>query len=172
METTSDISYFRWITGKALKWCAPYGSYRQLIQIMQLTPFYSKIELDKNRVADAMDLRTRFGKPVSMDEPCSVLEVMVALASRCENEIMTDPDMGDRTGFWFFSMVQSLGLAGMTDERFDVIFTITTLDKFLKRDFKPNGEGSLFTIHNSDQDFRNTEIWYQMCWYLDEVTGK
>lgn len=172
METTTDINYFHWITGLANEWCRPYGSYSQLIEMLGLTPFYSVISLDKNRVEDALNLRNRFGPQLSKDEPCSILEIMVALARRCESEIMTDPDIGDRTSFWFFSMIKSLGLDGMTDNQFDVIFTLWTLDKFLKRDFKPNGEGSLFTVHNSTQDFRKAEIWYQMCWYLDEVMGR
>lgn len=172
MERTTDINYFHWITGIANTWCRPYGSYSQLIEMLQLTPFYSKIEMDRNRIEDAINLRIQFSPNMNTNEPCSILEIMIALSERCESEIMTDPDIGDRTGFWFYSMIQSLGLAGMTDNHFDVIFTITTLDKFLKREFKPNGEGSLFTIHNSNQDFRKTEIWYQMCWYLDEITGK
>ena len=171
METTLDIGYFAWLTGIARGWCFEHGSYDQLIHILQLTPFYSPIPMDKNRIEDGINLRARYSNSISKDEPASVLEVMMALAYRCEEEFMADPDYGDREGEWFFGMIQSLGLDGMTDDRFNLVYTMSILDIFLKRQFKPNGEGSLFTVKNSSQDFRKTEIWYQMCWYLDEITG-
>jgi len=171
METTLNLGYFIWITGIAREWCSDYGSYDQLIKILYLTPFYSCIAMDKNRVEDAINLRSRYSNAISRNEPASVLEVMMALAYRCEEEFMADPDYGDREGQWFYSMIQSLGLAGMTDDCFNLVYTMSILDKFVKRQFKPNGEGSLFTVRNSNQDFRKTEIWYQMCWYLDEITG-
>lgn len=171
MEKENSIGYFLWITGLANEWCSEYGSYHQLIEILHLTPFYSPIYNDKNRIKDAVNLRTQFDPSLSLDEPCSILELMIALAFRCEKDIMDDPDTGDRTGFWFFSMIKSLGLSEMTDEKFNLVVTMATLDNFVKRRYKPNGEGSLFTIHHSRQDFRNKEIWYQMCWYLDEYTS-
>lgn len=171
MEKAINIGYFAWISKIAREWCLEHGSYDQLIHILHLTPFYSSIPMDKNRIEDGLNLRTRYSHQMTKDEPASVLEVMVALAYRCEEEYMADPDYGDRTGEWFFGMIQSLGLAGMDDSRFNLIYTMNILERFLNREFKPNGEGSLFTVQNSNQDFRKTEIWYQMCWYLDEITG-
>lgn len=171
METTLNIGYYAWLSGIARGWCYEYGPYDQLIELLHLTPFWSPIPMDKNRIEDGINLRFRYSPAMSKDEPASVLEVMVALAYRCEEEFMADPDYGDRAGKWFYGMIQSLGLASMTDINFNFIYTMNILDTFLKRKYKPNGEGSLFTIKNSDQDFRKTEIWYQMCWYLDEITG-
>ena len=48
-------------------------------------------------------------------------------------------------------------------------FINATLDRFLQRKFKKNGEGSLFTIRDPSKDMRNIDIWYQMCAYLNEV---
>ena len=44
---------------------------------------------------------------------------------------MDDPDVGDRTGQWFWSMLVSLGLGGMEDRKFDRYFVDETLERFL-----------------------------------------
>jgi len=94
---------------------------------------------------------------------------MVALALRCEDDYTGDPEIGNRTGQWFFEMIESLGLSSMTDRRFDEEYVDKAIDIFLDREYKRNGEGGLFTIKNSHRDMRNAEIWYQMCWYLDDL---
>ena len=40
----------------------------------------------------------------------------------------------------------------------------------LERKYSRNGDGGLFTVNHSRYDLRSVEIWYQMCWYLDENT--
>ena len=77
------------------------------------------IPMDGNRAEDGIDLRYRFGHEQHYsdamvasfldDRPCSVLEMMIALSIRCEEHIMDDPDVGNRTGQWFWSMIASLG---------------------------------------------------------------
>ncbi|MFQ7396490.1 MAG: hypothetical protein ACLRNW_01500 [Neglectibacter sp.] len=44
---------------------------------------------------------------------------------------MDDPDAGDRTGQWFWSMLVSLGLGSMDDRKFDRYFVDQTLERFL-----------------------------------------
>ena len=44
------------------------------------------------------------------------------------------------------------------------------IDRFLDREFDPDGKGSLFWIPNCRFDLRDTEIWIQMLWYLDTIT--
>jgi hypothetical protein len=88
---------------------------------------------------------------------------------RCEEEIMEDPDVGDRTAQWFWGMMKSLGLNGMTDNRFDERYVRDVVQIFLDREYEPNGRGGLFTINNCDYDLREVEIWYQMCWYLNTI---
>ena len=103
------------------------------------------------------------------DRPCSVLEMLIALAMRCEEHIMDDPDIGNRTGQWFWSMITNLGLGSMTDAKFDRVKINHVILIFLDRKYKPNGEGGLFTVRNCPRDLRTIEIWYQMCWYLDDI---
>ena len=155
------------------------NSYRQLLMFLHNTEFTWTIEMDENRAYDGIDLRDRFSISQGYDysfvdrcisRPCSVLEMIIALAIRCEETIMDDPNVGDRTGQWFWGMITNLGLGGMTDERFDRDYVERVIDIFLNREYEPDGKGGLFTIRHCDQDLRDAEIWHQLCWYLDSIT--
>lgn len=95
--------------------------------------------------------------------------MMIALAIRCEEHIMEDPDIGNRTGQWFWSMLVSLGLGSMSDVQFDPVRVDEILDRFMDHDYAPDGKGGLFTIRNHRFDMRSMEIWYQMNCYLNEI---
>ena len=153
-------------------------TYHKLLHRLDEITFQDVIPIDGNRAEDGMDLRYRFAYEKRYgdgliatyldDRPCSVLEMMVALAIRCEEHIMEDPDIGDRTGQWFWNMIVSLGLGSMTDAKFDLDYVDDVIDRFMQRDFEYNGKGGLFTVENPRRDMRNVDIWYQMCFYLDD----
>ena len=153
-------------------------SYRKLLSKLHNIPFTYTIDMDGNRAADGIDLRYRFGYERNYedyiiasfldDKPCSVLEMIVALALRCET-IMEDPDYGDRTGEWFWGMIESLGLESMDDTSFNRNYVDDVIDIFLSRDYGRDGRGGLFTIKHPKRDLRTVEIWYQMNWYLDSI---
>lgn len=155
-------------------------SYNKLLYCLHNIDFNYTIAMDSNRAEDGMGLRYRFGDECSYEpviianyldiRPCSVLEMMVALAARCEDNIMYDPDIGDRTPQWFWGMVESLRLIEQDDDNFDEFYTIHAIEKFLNRDYRRDGSGGLFTVKNCAHDMRSVEIWYQMCWYLGETT--
>jgi hypothetical protein len=139
--------------------------------------------MDENRALDGIELRYRFAhykgidfyptiKDVEsyLDGPCSVLEMMVALAMRCEDTIMDDAKVGDRTKQWFWGMITSLGLGGMRDDLFDKRYVTDILERFLNREYEPNGKGGLFYIRSCDKDLRDVEIWHQLLWYLNSIT--
>lgn len=154
-------------------------SYRKLLQYLHSIDFYYSNPMDGNRAEDGVDLRYRFGYENSYEGPmiasylddreCSVLEMMVALALRCEEHIMDDPERGNQTSRWFWIMISNLGLDRMSDSRFDEDYAYDVIDRLLNREYGRNGEGGLFTIKNSRYDLRTVEIWYQMCWYLDDI---
>lgn len=154
------------------------SSYRKLLRRLHREPFTYTIYMDGNRAADGIDLRYRFGYEKGYrqpfiasyldDKPCSVLEMMIALSIRCEEHIMEDPDVGNRTGQWFWNMIVSLGLGPMIDSRYSEEYVNDRLNRFLNRNYKRNGEGGLFTVQRPRRDMRNIEIWYQMCMYLEE----
>lgn len=63
----------------------------------------------------------------------------------------------------------SLGLGSMDDTEFDRDYVDMVLKRFLARDYQRNGRGGLFTVDDSRQDMRSTEIWYQLNCYLREI---
>ena len=170
--------YFDWMYQLVVDDRYSNKSYRKLFARLYDTEFTYTIPMDGNRAEDGIDLRYRFGREQLYsdamvascldDRPCSILEMMIALAIRCEEHIMDDPDVGDRTGQWFWSMLVSLGLGGMEDRKFDRYLVDATLERFLDRGYERNGEGGLFTVNNG-RDMRRTEIWYQMNYYLREI---
>lgn len=147
-------------------------SYRRLLRYLYETEFIFYIPRDVNRAEDGKDLRNRYqreyGRSTPCDnEPCSVLEMILALSIRCEETIMDDPGMGNRTGQWFWEMIRNLGLSSMYDSRFDKRYVKDAVTRFLEREYEPNGKGGLFYVKNADCDLRTIEIWYQLCRYLD-----
>lgn len=134
--------------------------------------------MDGNRAEDGVYLRYRFGYERKHNDTvianlidnsdCSVFEMLAALAIRCEEHIMNNPDIGNRTGKWFWCMINNLGLSDMNDENFDEAYTEMVIDRFLDHEYKRNGEGGLFVLECPPRDLRYVEIWHQAMWFLDE----
>ena len=170
--------YFEWLFDIVCGGRYINVSFRKLLMFLHDTEFTFSIAKDENRAYDGIELRRRFGLMNGYSEeqiegylfgPCSVLEMMVALAIRCEETIMDDTEYGDRTGQWFWKMISNLELSSMSDDMFDKKYATYVINRFLNREYEPNGKGGLFTINNCDEDLRNVEIWYQLCWYLDSI---
>ena len=152
-------------------------SFRKLLMRLHDTEFRYSIPNDQNRAENGVYLRWRFAcdcgmreVPDVLDGPCSVLEMMVALAIQCEETIMDDPSFGNRLGQWFWGMIANLGLGAMTDERFNRNYVDETIDRFLDREYEPDGKGGLFTVRDCHRDMRDVEIFWQLCYYLDSIT--
>ena len=169
--------YFEWI------YCIVYSddaapSYRKLLSCLHNQEFYYVHPDDINRYVDGIDFRGLFAyysgysndvveKYLNIGN-CTVLEMIAALAFRVEENIMSDPDEGDRTGQWFWDMIVNLGLSGMSDDDFDEDYCIEVITNFLNRNYLPNGKGGLFYVRQPFDDMREIDIWSQCMWYLDE----
>ena len=165
--------YFNWMYDMVFTKRAP--SYVRLLNSQEFT---YNIRLDGNRADDGLYLRYRFKqenhlRAVDVDRcltgKCSVLEMMVALCLRIEEDIMDDPVKGNRIHKWFHVMLKSLGLLDMDDAYFDERYADKVITRFLNREYEPNGAGGLFRIKDCPYDLRSVEIWYQMCWYFDSI---
>lgn len=150
-------------------------TYRRLFKLLHSTEFVYFVPYDENRAEDGISLRYHYCVTNNcedlehcLDGPCSILEMMVALAIN-EEHIMSNPDRGDRTAQWFWSMISSLGLSGMTDYNFDEEFVNDSIAKFLNREYSPDGKGGLFTIRKWNRDARTAEIWHQLLAYLNTL---
>lgn len=152
------------------------ASFRKLLRHLHRTEFTYIIPNDANRAEDGISLRYRFSLdkgfdtvPNGLDGPCSVLEMMVALALRCEENYMDDPTIGDRTSQWFWMMINNLGLSSMYDSNYKKQYVDDILERFLNRDYEPDGTGGLIKIKRCKYDLRNYEIWDQLCWYINTL---
>lgn len=173
-----EREYFEWMYSLMCggRYDSEHVSYRKLLSYLHSVEFTYILPRDANRAEDGIDLRgyyaynySEYGRADAyISGPCSVLEMMIALAFSCE-EIMDNPAVGDRTAQWFWGMVVSLGLGSMTDNRFDEYHVERVIERFLNRDYSPDGRGGLFTIPGCREDLRDVEIWYQTTWYLDTI---
>ena len=171
--------YSNWIQRYALKWLEPYGSYKKLVRYLSQTLFTWEIRMDENRAADGIYFRYKCTKSLHITEddvedelidiPCSVLEMMVALAFRIEQDLMRDYDIGDRAPLWFYEMLQSSGLDAYDDNNFDVEEVDDIIFNVLHHNYKPNGEGGFFTVYHADEDLRTVELWWQINWHMSEI---
>lgn len=171
------MAYFNWLVDRAgaYPWLSRENeTYFRLLAHLNGTPFVPMVERDNNRRMDGIALRRRYdaewnSNVSQINFECSMLEMMVALAVRCEEDIMVRPCEESRVNVWFWGMIVNLGLAGMDDHHFDEKLVSDILERLTYRGYGPNGEGGLFYVKNPPGDMRNAEIWAQMMWYLNEM---
>lgn len=149
-------------------------SYRKLLRRLHSVEFTWLIPMDADRAKEGIALRYRYRSATGYEcedyGPCSILELMIALAIHCEENIMDDPKIGDRTRQWFWMMVTNLGLSSMTDIRYNEEYVTDVIDRFLNREYDPDGRGCLFRIKGYPYDMRDMGIWYQLCHFLNTIT--
>ena len=184
----NDIStrYFEWLcdivtSGRRFQKL----QYSKLLQFLHSVDFTYILDRDGNRYEDGIDMRYRFGETINEasqrmiglaldSKPCSMLEMMVGLSCRCEEQIMSNSSYGNRTGNWFWSMVESLGLSWATNNKFDNAKCCRIINRFLNREYEPTGHGGLFSVEVIDDngnvvDLTTQEIWFQAMWYLNYI---
>jgi hypothetical protein len=135
--------------------------------------------MDNNRDTDGRALREYYYEEHKMvfsrallAEPASVLEVLIALANRMDDQLYS-PEMGLRSSVWFWGFIKNLDLDSYSDEVIfdsDIMGEINrSLDIFLNRKYDSRGRGGIFPLRKKvSKDLRKVELWYQMMYYLDE----
>lgn len=154
-------------------------SYKYLLYFLNTVTFIPTMSMDENRMVDGQDFRYKFGSDNGYTAEfirenldiynCSMLEMMIALSRKVENQITDDLSYGDRTSQWFWSMIVNMGLGHMDDRHFDQQYCIDIYNKFIDHAYKYNGEGGLFKLNNPPDDMRTVDIWCQCMWYLNET---
>lgn len=133
---------------------------------------------DKNRIGDGEELRYEFAvfagdgiNNVASDDamgeilemPCTVLEVLVALAVRIDSDITGEPGE-DRAEEWFNQMIANLGLdVPRTESEVSYI-----LNRWLTRRYDENGSGGLFPLITPYRDQRTIGLWEQASDYISD----
>jgi len=135
--------------------------------------------MDDNRALDGLALRDAYLEETGMDEvraigdesECSVLEMLVALASRMDFALY-EPDSGERSINWFWMFIRNLRLATYDcddpDKERKRHLNNLLINKFLKRHYLSNGVGGLFPLRHPKKNQAKVEVWYQMMAYVEE----
>lgn len=177
LDHTNDPTskpYFDWIVSIATtrRFHPTWDSHdNKLLWRLFNVEFINEYELDDNRIADGICLRDRYVEstgneyPVK-DSPCSCLELIVALAIRCEEQIMSNTEYGDRTLQWVNHMLLSLELGGVNDENYNEKYVDYILWRWMNHLYEPDGHGGLFWVRNTDKDMRTLQIWDQQSVFL------
>ncbi len=139
--------------------------YERLLLYLSGRRFTWTVDHDENRAEDGFALRWKFSDEDfwtgRLPSRCSVLEMMIALSMRCE-DVVYDPEEGDRVAVWFWDMIDNLGLMGMDNVHFDRRYCDDVIDDLLDRCYKKDGKGGLFRTVDPNVNMRKSEIWYQM----------
>ena len=153
--------------------------YSGVFDILFNTEFEWVVPLDENCSVNAEQLRedylssSRFAYEEDIPEMnATVLEVMVKIAVQMETEIMVNDQYGDRTGQWFWGMMDSLGLSNYPDRRFNADKVDRILEIFMHREYSFDGKGGLFTVKRPKNDLRKEEIWSQAMQYMTQFGEK
>lgn len=155
-------------------------SYRMLLGVLDGVEFRDTRGIDGNRIHDAQEMRADLIAENELDHAyvrpfknVSLLEVMIAIADRL-GQITGDDD----TAFWFWEMVSNLVLDGIDDTEFwsdPKSYESEILDRaddVVNINYDRDGLGGLFLLREgvAPQDMRDTELWYQMQYYANEVS--
>lgn len=178
--------YFTWMMLKI------FGSdyelfmrYYGLLVVLDSVSFVWTIPLDANRQQDAQDLRYIFGDEhgISQAQICqeldislpSLLEVIVALINRGQENILYDPDSHSNINeMIFMDILENLDLSDLTGSSLnaaELARVENSMYILFNHEYSYNGVGGLFAVNNPKDDMRETEIWYQFMWYLNEKLG-
>ena len=166
------MTYFEWLVYLIAPDYHQRENYIELLYTLYSVEFYWVLKRDRHRAEDGLELRNLYEQEIGQDPdifgPCTCLEMMVALAIRCENELMRDPDLGDQTGRWFWIMIANLGLDKFDDECFNEDEIRYILEKFMNREYGKNGEFCMFPCQKSVSVLKKSEIAYQINYFINE----
>lgn len=161
--------YYEWLT----EMVGGDTDYEQLFHVLFEKEFYYIVDFDGDRAADGISLRSTYcrfiGRQVDLGlGACTILEMLVALAIACEDNIMHDRDFGDRTPEWFWMILKNLGLDKFNDSNFNETEVYYRLDIFLERKYEKDGNGGAFPLKKCDKNQRLVPIWIQLNEFIQE----
>lgn len=138
--------------------------YDYLMSILNDTDYIWVLDRDENRADDGLRLRDEYG--LYFDRPCSVLEMLVGLAIRINNDYIGDP-LDEHPEIIFWEMICNLHLDRFNDDHMDSDLVSRILNNWMNRRFSTTGSGSIFPQYSTtNRDQRKIEIWAQMVEYI------
>ena len=163
--------YLQWL----YRFLGNTSNYSKLLDYLYQVDFVWIIPMDENRAKDGVNLRFQFCDIYGLDltkhdeifgsKPCSMLEMMIALAVRIEDDFM-GTENSNNTPRWFWSMIFALGLQFQKNDNFNAEKVDSVILQFIEHRYGPDGRGSLFHVPMQNVDFRHLQIWDQMNYWL------
>lgn len=152
-------------------------NYKRLIDHLHNTPFEYILKRDKDREMDGLYLRRRYESITETNcsfdsvKPCGVLEMLVALAIRIDDEYIGSP-FEPHPEIPFKEMLDNLDLYPVYDDRcYNEHRVDCNIRLWLRREFFSSGHGSTFPLRHPTCDQTNIPIWSQMMAYISENYG-
>lgn len=174
-----DDPYFDWLT-MTVGMDRMQEDYYEMAKCLHEKIFVPKLEMDRNRGGDGLQLRVDFqnghgpwGTSVNRG-PCTFLEFLIGLARRM-SFLMYGENCHHHTAFYFWKLIENLGLMKCTDGKwYDIngeFFVEDAVSRVNERLYSGDGRGGLFPLRKAEKDQRGVEIWYQMQAWLMENSG-
>ena len=178
-QTGVDHRYLDWL----YSWVGrnndlnPDHTYTLLAEKLHRIEFRYFVPNDDNRAADGIQLRDDFARYFGNHEnlrllrggPCSVFEMLVALALRADFITNIENYGAD---YWFWLMIDNLDLSQFQDSTYMDFFPDDLIEDivnaWMNREYLPNGQGGLFPLVHTKNDQTTVEIWYQLQEYILE----
>lgn len=165
--------YFNWLCGYIKN--NKFRNRNKLLRKLHDVDYVYFVDFDRNRSSDGIGMRRYFSEETGYEDilywnrKCSVLEMIVGLAVQMRN--MTEDNSDNFTAsHWFWDMVSNLELSHITNTKYDNDYINEVLNVFMNREYETNGmKYNIFIIDNVYDDLTKVELWYQMCWYIDDV---
>ena len=170
-------AYFDWMRN----WLDPECDYCILLRCLYEREFTWVVDRDVNRAEDGCMLRKRFEEESGIecdvewiDWPCSVLEMLLALSIRIDDQIMYDISIGERVSEWFWDMVRSMGLSNLYDEAWRkrpqhcTNLAHECITRMLDREYSEDGKGGLVPCMGDISEWKEAEIWVQANRYFGQ----
>lgn len=166
--------YYIWLTELVDLNSEQYEVYSILVKELHKKKFYPMTDGDRNRYDDGVALRDLYCDDSTCDgfryrhhniEQCSMLEMLIGLAMRINNDILEES-----VPYWFWLMIANLGLDILTDDEMledGWIILDMTCERLINRTYKRDGRGGLFPLPNSKKNMKKLDIWEQMQMYIN-----
>ena len=173
MYTELDEQYLCWLYARIgfVNEKRRAKTYWSLMSFLYSREFVWLIAHDDNRVQDGRDLRYEFLEEAGLTNKvnpdwlglgCSVLELILAVAK----QLAFEDDRMPQQCFW--ELMTNLGLSGYNDRGFNEEEVSDIVERFIWRNYEPDGRGGLFPLSHPTEDQRRVEIWYQLnAWLLE-----
>lgn len=152
-----------------------HRDYNTLLYVLHNIPFRWPLAQDHNRACESDEIRQYFCNDMDINyheikgwdnQNVSFLEILLQLATRCEEMVGAMETI--HHSVWFWKFMDHLGLDEYTDYNYDGEKVEEIVEKCIERRYDRLGNGGLFPLKASPNDQRLVELWYQIAEYLHE----